>query len=110
MTTEQEVRKLEPRMHLKLMRNHFGRSPAASPTAWRQGGAVASFDTRSEPRSASQSGFFSNRGVDTTTYPKPLSASLWAAQRERVYRFGKINAVYNPRKIEAGDDLGELEE
>lgn len=33
-----------------------------------------------------------------------LSASLWASQRTRRYRYGIINAVFNPRKVLLGDD------
>lgn len=83
-TEARPVREAEPRMHTKLMRNHF--------------------QSAENVQSGVLSGFLEDHVVDTIGGTEALSTSLWASQRQMVYRFGWINAVFNPRKVLLGDD------
>lgn len=83
--TSRSVREHEPRLFMKMERNHFA-------------------DSSQEPLYAALCGFSGNQVVGTTSGLNPLSAALWASQRQTAYRFGWINAVFNPTKVLLGDD------
>lgn len=81
---------MEPRLAMKVHRNHFA-----------DGGNM---DTR-----ADLSGFSTTRVGYTVSDEKPRNTALWAAQRQHVYRFAIVNAIFNEVCL-AGDDLSVLEE
>lgn len=78
------VKDMSPRTATKLHRNHF--------------------ETREQALSGIVSGFNPIVGVDTIRTHDALSAALWASQRQTAYRFGWINAIFNPVKVLLGDD------
>lgn len=81
---------MNPRMHMKLLRNHFTDSPQ-------------------NPLCGSSVGFYNSVGYHTTVAEEPLSASVRAAQWSITYRFAWINAVFND-KVLSGDDMSVLEQ
>lgn len=78
------VRAEEPRLFMKMLRNHFA-------------------DSRESAFYGALSGFGGEEVVGKLTKRNALSASLWASQRQTCYRFGWINAVFN-NKCLYGDD------
>lgn len=48
--------------------------------------------------------FNGNTVVSIRSVLERLTTSLWAAQRQTAYRYGKVNAIFNPVKVLLGDD------
>lgn len=78
------VRTHEPRLFRKVMRNHFETAQTAlSGAQWRSRASTIEATRQS---------------VDA------LYASLRAAERSHAYRFGRVNAIFNPTAVLLGDD------